>query len=230
MTPGSSLGQGRTVEIPVGSTHILADLSVPSGPRGIVVFAHGSGSGRSSPRNRAVAGRLLGEGFATLLLDLLTVAESELDARTAELRFDIPRLSERLIAATDWRARGPPLADLPVGYFGASTGGAVALVAAAERSGRVGAVVLRGARSDLAGDACRRVRAPTLIIVGSEDLPVLRWNEATMALLPGLKRLSVVPGASHLFEEPGALAEVERMTVQWFRRHLPGPGSRHGAP
>lgn len=223
----------RTVRLRLGADEIDADLTAAPSARGIVIFAHGSGSGRLSPRNRAVARELAAEGFATLLLDLLTAREAEEDARTAELRFDIPRLARRLVGATDWLAGREELAGLPVGYFGASTGGAVALIAAAERAERVRAVVLRGARSDLAGDAARRVKAPTLIIVGAEDTDVLAWNQATMALLSGPKRLAVIPGASHLFSEPGSLAKVERLTVDWFRAYLARPDgstSRAGAP
>jgi pimeloyl-ACP methyl ester carboxylesterase len=185
-----------------------------------VLFAHGSGSSRHSPRNRYVA-RLLNEAkLATLLLDLLTAEEEAIDLRTAHLRFDIGLLAERLIGATDWLTQHPDTRDLPIGYFGASTGSGAALVAAAERPDVVGAIVSRGGRPDLAGSALQRVRAPTLLIVGGNDLPVIELNQAALAQLRCEKRLVIVPGATHLFEEPGALDEVARLACEWFERHL----------
>ena len=196
------------------------NLSLPDGAQGIVVFAHGSGSSRHSPRNRYVAQALQQAGLATLLIDLLTPEEEALDLRTGRLRFDIELLAERVVGATDWLAQNPATAKLRIGYFGASTGGGAALVAAAERPDTIGAVVSRGGRPDLAGPALRRVRAPTLLIVGGNDGPVIRLNEIALAELPSEKTLEIVPGASHLFEEPGALEEVARLASGWFKRHL----------
>jgi dienelactone hydrolase len=196
------------------------DLSLPKGARGVVLFAHGSGSSRHSPRNRQVA-RLLNEAkLATLLVDLLTPHEEAIDLQTAHLRFDIPLLAKRLVDATDWLARHPDTRPLRFGYFGASTGAAAALVAAAERPQQIDAVVSRGGRPDLAGPALERVRAPTLLIVGGEDHPVIEMNQAALAQLRCERRLVIIPGATHLFEEPGALAEVARLAREWFERYL----------
>ena len=185
-----------------------------------MLFAHGSGSSRHSPRNRHVA-RLLNEGnLATLLIDLLTSGEEAMDARTAHLRFDIGLLAERLVGATDWLRQYPDTRRLPIAYFGASTGAAAALVAAVERPNDVGAVVSRGGRPDLADEALERVRAPTLLIVGGNDLPVIRLNQIAFARLRCEKQLTIVPGATHLFEEPGALDEVAHLARAWFQRHL----------
>jgi dienelactone hydrolase len=192
------------------------DLSVPPQPKGVVVFAHGSGSSRFSPRNRAVAADLVEAGFATLLLDLLTEEEA---SRRANV-FDIELLSERLLGAIDWVAGEPELAGLPIGLFGASTGAAAALKAAAARPGRVAAVVSRGGRPDLAGEALERVQAPTLLIVGGRDEAVLSLNHEAMRRIGGLCRLEVAPGATHLFEEPGALDLVTRLAADWFARQL----------
>jgi pimeloyl-ACP methyl ester carboxylesterase len=193
----------------------------------MVVFAHGSGSGRLSPRNTAVADVLHRAGFGTLLIDLLTAEEEREDLVTRRLRFDIPLLAERVIGAIDWLAAEaavgdlpPDIQDLPLGCFGASTGAAAALVAAAERPHRVAAVVSRGGRPDLAGDALPRVRAPTLLIVGSRDPDVLRLNRQAQAALGGVSRLEIVPGASHLFEEPGTLERAAALTRDWFGEHL----------
>jgi putative phosphoribosyl transferase len=183
------------------------------------VFAHGSGSGRFSPRNRAVAGVLVAAGLATLLMDLLTAEEEAEDVRTARLRFDIPLLAERVVYAIDWLSSEAILSALPVGCFGASTGAAAALIAAAERPGRVAAVVSRGGRPDLAGDALPRVQAPTLLIVGGRDAEVIRLNQKAQSLL-GRVRLEIVPGATHLFEEPGALEQVAMLAREWFLRYL----------
>jgi dienelactone hydrolase len=186
----------------------------------VVLFAHGSGSSRHSPRNRHVAQVLHDGGFATLLLDLLTPREESIDSRTGELRFDIPLLARRLVGALDWLARDGSLGALPVGLFGASTGGGAALVAAAERPARVRAVVSRGGRPDLADAALPRVQAPTLLIVGGRDEEVLALNRAAERRMHGTVHLAVVPGATHLFEEPGALDEVARLATEWFARHL----------
>jgi dienelactone hydrolase len=209
------------VRVKAGPVTLEGNLEVPEGAPGVVLFAHGSGSGRHSPRNRFVA-RQLGEvGFATLLIDLLTEEEEAVDRYTGHLRFDIGLLADRLVGATDWLARDPRTANLRVGYFGASTGGGAALVAAARRPESVGAVVSRGGRPDLAGDALPAVRAPTLLIVGGDDEPVIALNEKALARLGApVKKLVIVPGASHLFEEPGALEEVARLAADWFTRYL----------
>jgi pimeloyl-ACP methyl ester carboxylesterase len=186
-----------------------------------VIFAHGSGSSRFSSRNREVAASLNRGQFATLLLDLLTQSEERIDVRTAEYRFDIPRLGRRVVAATDWASGHPVLRDLPIGYFGASTGAAAALIAAAERP-NAAAVVSRGGRPDLAGDALPLVRTPTLLIVGGDDGPVIEMNEAAMRRMRGPVELAIVPHATHLFEEPGTLEEVQRLALDWFTRHMRG--------
>ena len=219
----SSRADPRPVHVPVDGTELAGDLTVPVGARGVVLFAHGSGSSRHSPRNRAVAETLRDGGFATLLLDLLTPEEEDFDVRTARLRFDIRLLARRLMAATDWLSAQPETAHLRIGYFGASTGAAAALVAAAERQELVGAVVSRGGRPDLAGEALDKVRAPTLLIVGGNDTAVIEMNRAALARLRGEKQLQIIPGASHLFEEPGALEAVARLALDWFQRYLPPP-------
>jgi pimeloyl-ACP methyl ester carboxylesterase len=208
------------VEIPAGAVFLNADLRSPAIPRGLVIFAHGSGSSRFSRRNRQVAESLDALGFATLLLDLLTPEEDLIDERTAEYRFDIPRLGMRVGAAADWAAREAPLRTLPIGCFGASTGAAAALVAAADRRTAIRAVVSRGGRPDLAGDALARVRAPTLLIVGGDDEQVLEMNRDAMRLMRAHGELRVLPGATHLFEEPGALGQVEALAGDWFARYL----------
>jgi dienelactone hydrolase len=199
---------------------LAGDLSLPAQPAGLVLFAHGSGSSRFSTRNRAVAQRLNDLGLATLLLDLLTADEEVIDARTAELRFDIPLLAQRLTGTVDWTDRQPALAALPLGLFGASTGAAAALITAAERPQRVAAVVSRGGRPDLALPVLERVRAPTLLIVGGHDREVLALNRQALAALGADKALDIVPGATHLFEEPGALEQVAQLAGDWFLRHL----------
>jgi putative phosphoribosyl transferase len=210
----------RMVRVAAGVVTLEGNLSLPKGAAAIVLFAHGSGSSRHSPRNRYVA-RLLNEGkLATLLVDLLTSDEEAIDEQSGHLRFDIGLLAERLVAVTDWLTHDPNTRDLPVGYFGASTGAGAALVAAAERSNLVGAVVSRGGRPDLAGPALARVRAPTLLIVGGNDFQVIELNRAAFAQLHCEKQLVIVSGATHLFEEPGALDEVARLTREWFDRHL----------
>jgi putative phosphoribosyl transferase len=217
------------VEIPLEGATLEGVLTLPPAARGVVVFAHGSGSGRFSPRNRAVAQILVDAGLGTLLIDLLTASEEAEDRRTARLRFDIGLLAERVIGAIDWLATSaaqpagaPEVAELPVGCFGASTGAAAALVAAAERPARVGAVVSRGGRPDLAADALPRVTAPTLLIVGGRDHEVVGLNRLAQRLLGGESRLEIVPGATHLFEEPGALERVSELARDWFLGHLGG--------
>jgi putative phosphoribosyl transferase len=208
------------VRIQAGGVTLEGDLQVPERAIAVVLFAHGSGSGRHSTRNRFVAGELQAAGLATLLIDLLTAKEEVVDQHTGHLRFDIPLLAERLVAATRWLGDDPSTHSLMVGYFGASTGAGAALVAAAAEPDRVGAVVSRGGRPDLAGDALPRVRAPTLLIVGGSDLPVVDLNRAAMARLRSETRLEIVPGATHLFEEPGALEIVAHLARDWFLRHL----------
>jgi dienelactone hydrolase len=212
-----------SVQVQAGSVTLEGDLSVPEGARGIVVFAHGSGSRRLSPRNRRVAAMLRQAGLATLLFDLLTPTEEAVDSVTRELRFDIRLLADRVEAATAWLKEQPSVGDLKLGYFGASTGAAAALVAAAERPEDVAAVVSRGGRPDLAEPYLPRVQAPTLLIVGEWDEPVIEMNRQAMAHLGGTKELVIVPGASHLFEEPGRLEEVARLASGWFTRHLRRP-------
>lgn len=202
------------------------DLDVPDSAYGVVLFAHGSGSSRHSPRNRAVAKSLQEDGLATLLLDLLTEDEEAVDRRTAEMRFDIGLLSARLIDAVDWVGGWESTRDLPVGIFGASTGAASALVAAAERPAAVRAVVSRGGRPDLANAASRRVHAPTLLIVGGQDQHVLTLNENAAEKLLAPHRIEVVAGATHLFEEPGALDRVSELAGGWFDRYLRPPPSQ----
>jgi len=209
------------VRVNAGPALLHGDLRIPPAARGVVLFAHGSGSGRHSPRNRFVAERLGAAGLATLLLDLLTEDEEDADRYTAHLRFDIGLLADRLIGATDWLGKAPQTAGLRLGYFGASTGAGAALVAAARRPNRVGAVVSRGGRPDLAGEALPAVRAATLLIVGGDDGPVIGMNESALARLGApVKDLVIVPGASHLFEEPGKLEEVARLASDWFGRYL----------
>jgi dienelactone hydrolase len=210
------------VEIPADGVVLDGDLTVPPDAHGIVVFAHGSGSGRFSPRNRAVANVLVQAGLATLLMDLLTAEEEAVDLRTRHLRFDVGLLGRRVIATIEWLAADATVTALPVGCFGASTGAAAALIAAAERPERVAAVVSRGGRPDLAGEALFRVTAPTLLIVGGNDIEVLRLNQQALAALAGEARLEIVPGATHLFEEPGALERVAVLARDWFVGHLGG--------
>jgi putative phosphoribosyl transferase len=203
------------------TTHILeGNLSIPEGAQGIVVFAHGSGSSRLSPRNQFVAKGLNQGGLATLLLDLLTIEEEKVDIRTAQYRFDIVFLAGRVIGATDWLLKLPETRDLHIGYFGSSTGAAAALIAAAERSDVVSAVVSRGGRPDLAMTDLGRIKAPTLLIVGGEDSHVIRFNEEAFARIRTEKKFEIISGASHLFEESGALEKVVSLAREWFQQHL----------
>src|ERR1700730_4487928 len=207
--------------------HVAADavtldgnLRLPEDARAVVLFAHGSGSGRHSSRNRHVAQLLNEAKLATLLIDLLTANEEAIDLHTAYLRFDIELLARRLVGATDWLTQRPDTRHLPIGCFGASTSAAAALVAATRRPDVIGAIVSRGGRPDLAGPALPRVRAPTLLIVGGNDVQVIQLNRAALAQLLCEKQIGIVPGATHFFEEPGALDEVARLAREWFQRHL----------
>jgi putative phosphoribosyl transferase len=208
----------EAVRITVGGVTLDGDLARPAGTDGLVLFAHGSGSSRHSPRNRRVADHLRRAGLGTLLMDLLTAEEEQLDLRSRELRFDIGLLARRLVGAVDWLA-GWFGGGVRVGLFGASTGAAAALVAAAARPDRVAAVVSRGGRPDLAGPALEQVRAPTLLVVGGADTQVLALNRQAAGRLAAPHRLEVVAGAGHLFEEPGALDEVARLAAAWFTAH-----------
>ena len=212
----------ESVAIPIGAgQHINADLRVPERASGLIVFVHGSGSSRSSSRNRRVAETLLRRGFGTLLLDLLTREEEQIDRHTTEYRFDIERLATRVVAASDWLHDREDLLLRPIGYFGASTGAAAALIAAAQRPYSVEAVVTRGGRPDLAGTALRRVKTPALLIVGQGDAPVIEMNEAAKAEMCAARvELAIVPGATHRFEEPGTLEQVEQLAGDWFTRYL----------
>lgn len=206
--------------IDAGGVELEGDLTVPAGARGLVVFAHGSGSSRLSPRNQFVARELQKGALATLLFDLLTSREEAEDAITAQLRFDIDLLGRRLVAVTDWLKEDPRSSAPSIGYFGASTGAAAALIAAADRPSAVGAVVSRGGRPDLAAQALARVAAPTLLIVGGSDPAVLDLNRRALKQMTCEKRLEVVPGATHLFPEAGALEEVARLARDWFLAHF----------
>ena len=208
------------VRIPVGKAIIEGNLTVPIDTKGIVLFAHGSGSGRFSPRNQYVAKILNEAGLATLIIDLLTKEEEAIDTRTGEFRFDINLLSERLMAATEWIRKNPQTKSLLIGYFGASTGAAAALRAAAKFPKDVKAIVSRGGRPDLAMEYLSKVRASTLLLVGGRDIAVLDLNKEALEKLPSEKKLEVVPGASHLFEEPGKLEEVARLSIKWFKAKL----------
>ena len=216
------MSQARAVPVQIraGAALIEGDLIVPEPAHGLVVFAHGSGSSRFSQRNRFVADTLVGGGFATLLLDLLTRQEDAVDQRTREYRFDIERLGHRVVAAIDWVSGVPALSPLPIACFGASTGAAAALIAAAERFEFVRAVISRGGRPDLAGEALPRVLAPTLLIVGGDDTEVIQLNQAAMRQMHAPVQLAIVPGATHLFEEPGTLDQVCRLALDWCRTHL----------
>jgi putative phosphoribosyl transferase len=208
------------VQIPTGEVFLEGNLEIPKEATGVVLFAHGSGSSRHSPRNRYVAGVLNHHRVGTLLVDLLTAREGEVDEITRQLRFDINLLTERLAGITDWLVKQPSLHRLRIGYFGASTGAAAALKAAALRPAVVKAVVSRGGRPDLAGDALPRVAAPTLLIVGGYDDTVLELNRDAMSQMTCKTELKIVPGATHLFEEPGTLEQVARLAAEWFAEHL----------
>lgn len=206
----------KLVKIPVDSIELEGNLALPSYAKGIVIFAHGSGSSRLSPRNNFVAELLRKAGFATLLFDLLTEEEDAI----YENRFDIPLLAERLKSVTEWIIAQPQTSHLTIGYFGASTGSAAALIAAANLGSKISAVVSRGGRPDLAGDKLKKVASPTLLIVGGNDFGVIELNEEAAQLIPAKKEISIVPGATHLFEEAGALEEVSRLAIEWFNQHL----------
>ena len=206
----------QAVQIPIDSTRLEGSLAIPGQSKGLVVFAHGSGSSRFSPRNNYVAQVLRQAGIGTLLMDLLTQQEDS----AYETRFNIDLLTERLLLATRWVQEQPRTKDLKIGYFGASTGAAAALKAAAIEGSKIGAVVSRGGRPDLAGEALMRVQAPTLLIVGGRDTVVLQLNREALAKLKGKKELVIIPGATHLFEEPGALEEVARLATEWFKQYL----------
>jgi len=222
-TASRSDGRERSVKVQAGDVALEGELRIPDNAQGVVLFAHGSGSGRHSPRNQHVARILRDSGLATLLLDLLTAEEEALDVRSGQYRFDINLLAKRVVGATDWLIHQAHTGNLNVGYFGASTGAAAALVAAAEKPDIVGAVVSRGGRPDLADRALPLVKSPTLLIVGGLDYPVIGMNKEALIKLNIDKKLVIVPGATHLFEEPGALEEVGRLATDWFIDHL---GSR----
>jgi putative phosphoribosyl transferase len=210
----------EAVRIELGPVTVDGDLHIPAGAAGLVIFAHGSGSSRFSRRNRAVAKVLEHAGFGTLLLDLLTQSEEAEDERTAEHRFNIPLLGQRVVGAVDWAQARSDLARTPLAFFGASTGAAAALIAAAERPEMARAVISRGGRPDLAEGALARVEAPTLLIVGGDDTPVIEMNRDAMRQMHAPVALEIIPGATHLFEEPGALEQVARMAADWCQRHL----------
>jgi len=220
MRPPDDDERERTVKIPAGHVELEGTLGVPRDPVGVILFAHGSGSSRFSTRNRFVARVLRDAGFATLLLDLLSAEEEQVDDVTRHHRFDIDMLAERLVAALDWLNVERDTAKLPVGLFGASTGGGAALVAATARPDRIAAVVSRGGRPDLAGHALPNVEAPTLLIVGGNDDVVIGLNEEARAAMRAEVRLEIVPGATHLFEEPGTLERVADLARDWFLAHV----------
>jgi putative phosphoribosyl transferase len=219
----------KAVHIPIDKLTLEGNLALSPDVSGVVIFAHGSGSGRFSPRNRFVAQELQRAGLGTLLMDLLTADEEALDERTRELRFDIEMLGKRVVGVIDWLQEYPDTRGLPIGCFGASTGAAAALVAAAERPDAVQAVVSRGGRPDLAAMLLRRVKAPTLLIVGGRDVQVVGMNQEALELLKCERELIVVPGATHLFEEPGKLEEVSRLATKWFTQHLEQQAQRAAA-
>jgi dienelactone hydrolase len=210
----------RLVEVMVDSVTLEGNLAIPEQAEGIVLFAHGSGSSRFSPRNQFVAEMLREGGLATLLIDLLTRDEDKIDQLTRQYRFDIDLLVDRLVGATDWLLQQPTTQHLRIGYFGSSTGAAAALIAATKRPDHIYAVVSRGGRPDLAASAIPQVKAPTLFIVGGADVPVISLNEQALKLLRVEKKLEIVPHATHLFEEPGALEKVAHLARQWFQSHL----------
>jgi putative phosphoribosyl transferase len=219
-TDAQQLPTPREVQIRLPNAELAGTLSAPPDAKGIVLFAHGSGSSRHSPRNQFVAEELQRAGLGTLLMDLLTQEEDAVDQYTRHYRFDIDLLADRLTRTIDWLGSHAETSGLPIGLFGASTGAAAALRAAAARPEQIDAVVSRGGRPDLAGDALGRVRAPTLLIVGAEDAPVIPLNDEALRQLRGEKAHVLVPGATHLFEEPGTLAEASRLARDWFLRYL----------
>jgi putative phosphoribosyl transferase len=217
---GTESGRMLTIRVPIGGEFLIGDLVIPPEAHGLVLFAHGSGSSRHSPRNQFVARTLQHRGLATLLIDLLTPDEDRIDERTTQYRFDIPMLASRLVTVVDWLRDHKETATLSIGLFGASTGGGAALMAAADRPDQVGAVVSRGGRPDLAGRALTRVKAPTLLVVGSLDTPVIQMNRDAMKQMPGEVALELVAGATHLFEERGTLDQVAALAGEWFLRRL----------
>lgn len=210
----------KTIQIPLRKGHLEGELVIPSSPTGLVLFAHGSGSSRFSPRNQFVAKFLRENQLATFLLDLLTAEEEKIDNETRELRFDIELLADRLSIVSDWISKEAKIQSLPLGYFGSSTGAAAALIAAAKRGNSVAAVVSRGGRPDLAADHLTLVKAPTLLIVGGDDAIVIKLNEQAFSRLNCPKQLEIIPKATHLFEEPGTLEEVARLASEWFKKYL----------
>lgn len=214
------------VKVAAGEVELLGELKVPIAARGVVLFAHGSGSSRFSPRNQYVARMIREKGVGTLLFDLLTPEEESVDTYTRHIRFDIGLLSERLVAAAEWLGSRPETKDLSIGFFGASTGGGVALVAAAELGSRVAAVVSRGGRPDLAGDALEKVVSPVLLIVGGSDEQVIKLNEEAISRLRCRKELKIIPGATHLFEEFGKLEIVAQLAADWFVLHMGANAAR----
>lgn len=227
MARGTESGHTTPVRVPIGDQSLNGDLGIPPRAHGIVVFAHGSGSSRHSSRNQYVARALERRDLATLLIDLLTPEEESIDDRTAQYRFDIPMLAQRLVTIVDWLRDRKETASLPIGLFGASTGGGAALMAAADRPHEIAAVVSRGGRPDLAGPSMAKVTTPTLLIVGGLDAPVIQMNRDAMRQMGGEVTLEIVAGATHLFEEPGTLERVAELAGDWFARHLqPAPSSR----
>lgn len=218
---------GAAIHIPLDGTNLYGDLTIPDNPLGTIIFVHGSGSSRLSPRNQYVAEKLNEQGFATLLLDLLTEEEHSIDVETAEYRFNIPLLANRTVLATSWVHGRHELSRLPIGLFGASTGAAAALIAAAAMKQQIAAVVSRGGRPDLAEETLAQVDAPTLLIVGGDDEEVLALNRHAMARMHCITKLHVVPGATHLFEEPGALPQVTTVAGKWFSEHLCGKARKN---
>ena len=216
----SASPEKNEVTIPSGGAAVKGNLEVTEGAKGIVVFAHGSGSSRFSSRNIYVAGLMNKKGIATLLIDLLTSEEESVDEYTGQYRFDVEMLAERLVDSTLWLKKNPATKNLAIGYFGASTGAAAALIAAAELPDEVKAVVSRGGRPDLAGKHLSKVKAPTLLIVGGDDTEVIELNKQALKLILVEKKLEVVPGATHLFEEPGKLLEAAKLAIYWFEKHL----------
>ena len=210
----------KEILIRINGKSIYGNLEIPPKVKGLIIFAHGSGSSRFSTRNKYVAGILNKNNLGTLLFDLLTAEEEKIDNYTAEYRFNIELLAKRLIDVTDWLIKEPSLKSLKLGYFGASTGAAAALAAAAKRPNIIYAVVSRGGRPDLAIESLPGVKAPTLLIVGGEDFDVIELNRTAYETIPAKKKLEIIPGATHLFEEPGALEEVSRLTAEWFTRYL----------